>query len=154
MGIIVNLNQTEYSLIKKYRNTSKSFQALLVYTSVCAPCDTKMLNKYNETSKQTAGFCYIGIDTQWEGFYKIGKTSDPKCKSRQSLTINPNYKIIYRTKDMWENAKELESILHKELYEYRLKNNSCTEWFNLSEEILNGILKKYNFVKLEELGIK
>ena len=99
------------------------------------------------------GFCYIGIDLNWKGFFKIGKTIDPTCKSRQSKTINPNYKILYRTRNVSKDCYELESEIHNLLRKFKVqsKNNGCNEWFKLSDEELNDIINKYNFVKLETL---
>ena len=98
------------------------------------------------------GYCYIGIDTNWYGFYKIGKTIDPSCKSRTSHSINPNYKIIYRTKDLYKNVNGLEEKIHHQLSDFRIENQKYTEWFKLSDEQLNSIINKYNFIKLEEIN--
>lgn len=97
------------------------------------------------------GYCYIGIDSNWKGYYKIGRTIDPTCKTRQNSTINPNYKIIYRTKMGYEHSEEVEKEIHNSLSNNHIADNACTEWFKLSDEELNNIINKYNFVKLEEL---
>lgn len=101
-----------------------------------------------------SGYCYIGIDTNWHGYYKIGKTIDPTCKRRMVQSINPNFKVIYRTKDFLINALGLEAKIHDELSNKRFTQKGCTEWFNLSQIELNKIVEKYNFVKLEELKKK
>lgn len=100
------------------------------------------------------GYCYIGCDCNWSGYYKIGRTVDPSCKARQSKVINPNYKIVYRTRNLYQNARKLETEIFTKLAEFCCKHNNCTEWFKLSDKELEQLIKDYDFVKLEELGIK
>lgn len=111
-------------------------------------------NIYNLSCSHSHGYCYIGVDTNWKGFYKIGRTFDPSCKSRVSQSINPNYKIIYRTKDFYVNAGGLEEKIHQQLSTNRYKDNNFSEWFKLSDEELQTIIKDYDFIKLEDLLIK
>ena len=97
------------------------------------------------------GYCYIGADSNWVNHYKVGRTNDPFCHSRKSQTINPNYKILFRTKNIYQDSRKLESEIHDFISQKRVELENCFEWFELSEEELKAVIKKYDFVKMETL---
>lgn len=137
-------------VIKHHINASLSLEELKEGMKISA--DGK--NVYKICHSHTHGYCYIGVDVNWNGYYKIGRTFDPTCRSRMSHSINPNFKIIYRTKDYYINAGGLEEKIHNRLSNNRFENNNCTEWFKLSDKELEQLIKDYDFIRLEELGIK
>ena len=169
------LAQAEYDLIKYFRTFTPEIKS--AYIKMFKDVSTSLkssnpksnpsytlsidelkegLHLWNETPykcycRAAIGYCYIGIDENWSGYYKIGKTMDATCRTRVYSSVNPNYKIIYRTKDFYKNATGLEAKIHNSLNSNRIQKNGCTEWFKLSNEELNNIINKYNFVKLEEL---
>lgn len=96
------------------------------------------------------GICYIGIDSNWNGYYKIGKTTDLSCKSRISKASNPNYKILYKT-DVTNDCGKLEHEIHEYLSQNHVTTMSgCKEWFSLTDIELNQLLEKFNFIKIGE----
>ncbi|MBR1535996.1 MAG: GIY-YIG nuclease family protein [Treponema sp.] len=95
-----------------------------------------------------SGYCYIGHDENWQGFYKIGRTKDESCKTRLNRTINPNYKILYRTCFL-DDSYKIESEIHRFLKRNNIDTkNGCKEWFCLDDNMLRVIVEKYNFEKL------
>lgn len=117
-----------------------------------ADCGNMIMNGIpGRTNWFQNGYCYIGIDTNWNGHYKIGRTSDPMCRSRESKSINPNYKILYRTRNVYEDSRKLESEIHDLLASKRDIFENVFEWFRLSAEELEVVIKKYDFVKMETL---
>lgn len=102
----------------------------------------------HETPKEK-GVVYIGVDDNFNGYYKIGKSRDPSCKTRVSKTINPNYRILYVT-DVIDEPLKVEKEIHDKLKEHKFEKNGCKEWFKLEDYTLKSILNEYSFHKLEQ----
>lgn len=100
------------------------------------------------STKSNKGYCYIGIDSKWNGCYKIGKTKDISCKSRKSRAYAPNYEIIYRT-NLLENYNKTEKEIHTYLKSKKIKLKRYKEWFSLTNEELQDVLQKFNFSIME-----
>lgn len=123
-------------LSKEYEHLENSFDKLFFHNN--------WNGKYSNE-----GVCYIGVDSNWKGFYKIGKTDDITCKSRIHKTINPNYTIKYIT-PITENYSKLEREIHKYLSKKRVAVKGYKEWFELSKNEFNDLLKKFNFSEVKE----
>ena len=84
--------------------------------------------------------------------YKIGKSNSLGNRLAIGTSENPNLQILYKRYCSCQMAcDELEDTIHQELREYNYKNYSETgskEWFVLTKEKLNEIVKKYQFVEV------
>lgn len=94
------------------------------------------------------GVVYIGVDDNFNSYYKIGKSRDPSCKTRMSRTINPNYRILYVT-DVIDEPLKVEKEIHDKLKYQKFEKNGCKEWFKLEGNMLESIINEYSFHKLE-----
>jgi hypothetical protein len=101
---------------------------------------------HQNNSKKKAGFVYIascGI----ENTYKIGKANDITKREKAFITGNHLLKIFAYTES--QNPLKLESLLHSV---YAQKNISG-EWFELSKEELEDLIKSFCFsIAIEEGG--
>ena len=84
--------------------------------------------------------------------YKIGKSNSLGNRLAIGTSENPNLQILYKR---WCSCQmvcdELEDAIHQELREYNYKHYSdtgSTEWFVLTKDKLNEIVKKYQFVEV------
>ena len=84
--------------------------------------------------------------------YKIGKSNSLGNRLAIGTSENPNLQILYKRYCSCQMAcDELEDTIHQELREYNYKLYSETgskEWFVLTKEKLNEIVKKYQFVEV------
>lgn len=84
--------------------------------------------------------------------YKIGKSNSLGNRLAVGTSENPNLQILYKRWCSCQMAcDELEDTIHQELREYNYKNYSETgskEWFVLTKDKLNEIVKKYQFVEV------
>ena len=84
--------------------------------------------------------------------YKIGKSNSLGNRLAIGTSENPNLQILYKRYCSCQMAcDELEDTIHQELREYNYKNYSETgskEWFVLTKDKLNEIVKKYQFVEV------
>ena len=84
--------------------------------------------------------------------YKIGKSNSLGNRLAIGTSENPNLQILYKRWCSCQMAcDELEDTIHQELREYNYKHYSdtgSTEWFVLTKEKLNEIVKKYQFVEV------
>lgn len=98
---------------------------------------------------------YIQGDKSVIGRYKIGMTSDLNNREMIGNTNNPEqYLIAYRKCNNNNEANQLESILHSLFIGCNLQcygKTTATEWFYLTKEQLEYIVKKYNFNLLIKL---
>lgn len=81
--------------------------------------------------------------------YKIGKSNSLGNRLAIGTSENPNLTILYKKWCSCQMAcDELENTIHQELREFNYNNYSETgsrEWFVLTKEKLNEIVKKYEF---------
>ena len=161
------LSVEEYNLIRQFRKLPAEDKKMYLNffkeinrlsNSDCGRKESISQNRIENTCNPNAiksrhfyGYCYIGVDSNWSNHYKIGKTFDPTCKSRASRSINPNYKILYRTKDFYQDAGAIEYEIHQMFKDKNINANGCSEWFELSAEELETLIKKYDFVEMETL---
>jgi hypothetical protein len=96
---------------------------------------------------------YIFYNPTNPTIYKIGKSNSLGNRLAIGTSENPNLTILYKK---WCNCQiacdELENTIHQELREFNYKNYSdtgSTEWFVLTKEKLNEIVKKYEFKEVE-----
>ena len=96
---------------------------------------------------------YIFHDPTKPTAYKIGKSNSLGNRLAIGTSESPNLTILYKK---WCNCQmacdKLENDIHQELREFNYKNYSDTgsrEWFVLTKEKLNEIVKKYEFKKVE-----
>ena len=84
--------------------------------------------------------------------YKIGKSNSLGNRLAIGTSENPNLQILYKRYCSCQMAcDELEDTIHQELREYNYKLYSETgskEWFVLTKDKLNEIVKKYQFVEV------
>ena len=84
--------------------------------------------------------------------YKIGKSNSLGNRLAIGTSENPNLQILYKRWCSCQMAcDELEDTIHQELREYNYKHYSdtgSTEWFVLTKDKLNEIVKKYQFVEV------
>ena len=84
--------------------------------------------------------------------YKIGKSNSLGNRLAIGTSENPNLQILYKRWCSCQMAcDELEETIHQELREYNYKHYSdtgSTEWFVLTKDKLNEIVKKYQFVEV------
>ena len=84
--------------------------------------------------------------------YKIGKSNSLGNRLAIGTSENPNLQILYKRYCSCQMAcDELEDTIHQELRKYNYKNYSDTgskEWFVLTKDKLNEIVKKYQFVEV------
>ena len=84
--------------------------------------------------------------------YKIGKSNSLGNRLAIGTSENPNLQILYKRWCSCQMAcDELEETIHQELREYNYNNYSdtgSTEWFVLTKDKLNEIVKKYQFVEV------
>ena len=83
-------------------------------------------------------FVYIA---ESKGIYKIGTTKDLVQRLKQFTTGNSQIEIIASLKTSFENANRIEKKLHN-VYKH---NNIKTEWFNLSADEVEYIIKTLRF---------
>jgi hypothetical protein len=85
--------------------------------------------------------------------YKIGKSNSLGNRLAIGTSEAPNLTILYKKWCSCQMAcDELENTIHQELREFNYKNYSVTgstEWFVLTKEKLNEIVKKYEFKEVE-----
>lgn len=85
--------------------------------------------------------------------YKIGKSNSLGNRLAIGTSESPNLTILYKKWCSCQMAcDELENTIHQELREFNYKNYSETgsrEWFVLTKEKLNEIVKKYEFKEVE-----
>ena len=84
--------------------------------------------------------------------YKIGKSNSLGNRLAIGTSENPNLQILYKRWCSCQMAcDELEDTIHQELREYNYKHYSdtgSTEWFVLTKDKLNEIVKKYQFIEV------
>lgn len=123
--INVNLadNYLDYSIIQDYLRLNDS------------EFGTKNLNpKPSNNDIKT----YI-IFEENTGYYKIGKSKQPKIREKTLRSEKPNIKMILVC------DKNIESYLHKKYKDKRIRG----EWFDLSSDEILDIIEKYNFTKVD-----
>jgi Cdc6-like AAA superfamily ATPase len=76
---------------------------------------------------------YIMID-EINGFYKIGKSNNPLYRESTLQSEKPSVKLLHVF------DKDIEYVLHQMFSIKRIRG----EWFSLTQEDLDIILKKYN----------
>lgn len=92
---------------------------------------------------------YIFYDPTKPTAYKIGKSNSLGNRLAIGTSECPDLTILYKKWCSCQMAcDELENTIHQELREFNYKNYSETgsrEWFVLTKEKLNEIVKKYEF---------
>lgn len=114
-------------------------------------CKNITLNSLTSPSKENkSGYCYIGTYENEEKPFKIGCTTNLK-KRRKTLSYEYQKEVIFRYVVKCEDCKSLEREIHSYLKNERIINegNQITEWFDLTNEKLKEIIKKYNFIDYE-----
>lgn len=81
---------------------------------------------------------YLMVDGN--GFYKIGKSFNPEIREQTLQSQNPTIDLIAFLE------KDIERELHLK-YKYKRKRG---EWFSLSKEDVNFIIKNYKFKKVKQ----
>ena len=96
---------------------------------------------------------YIFYNPTNPTIYKIGKSNSLGNRLAIGTSENPNLIILYKK---WCNCQmacdKLENDIHQELREFNYNNYAETgsrEWFVLTKEKLNEIVKKYEFKEVE-----
>ena len=110
---------------------------------------TKKLKELDADGKY---MLYIFYNPTNPTIYKIGKSNSLGNRLAIGTSENPNLQIIYKRYCSCQMAcDELEETIHQELREYNYKLYSETgskEWFVLTKDKLNEIVKKYQFVEV------
>ena len=91
-------------------------------------------NKKNTKSKETLKQKTYILKDNNTGFYKIGKSTNPKDRERTLQSEKPTIKMIKEFKT------DIESKLHKKYSEHRVRG----EWFDLNNIQLKYICTNYN----------
>ena len=93
-----------------------------------------VVDKYMGNSKKTKKKkkTYL-IKNNINGFYKIGRSSNPKKREKTLQSEEPNILIV----KTWD--KDIEGILHKDYKDFRLRG----EWFKLSKIQVKYICTHY-----------
>lgn len=116
-NVINQILENERTLLFKYIDNEKEIKKSL---------------KQNKYKKERNYKTYIMINTR-NGFYKIGKSINPKYREQTLQSQEPEIDLIH----IWE--KDIESILHFKYKNYRLRG----EWFKLTKKQINYIKKNY-----------
>ena len=74
-------------------------------------------------------------------FFKIGKSKDPEGRRLALDSTKLPEEIIIIAVVPHEDTTYLESLIHKDLYEFRVRG----EWFKLSVNQVESTIRKYNF---------
>jgi len=92
------------------------------------------IEKYSEIKQQTVKKqkTYILKDNK-TGYYKIGRSANPKHREKTLQAENPNYNLI----------KVFDNNIEKELHHKYSRQRLRGEWFNLNEIQLKYICKHY-----------
>ncbi len=85
---------------------------------------TISIERQNRRCKKT----YLMLDTH-TGYYKIGKSENPKFREDTLLSMKPTINLI------WTYKKDIEKELHRKYSEYRIRG----EWFKLDESHIEEI---------------
>lgn len=111
----------------------------------------RFLDDKVKTKGEKKGKCYIIADNMYPEWYKIGKADDEIVREHTLLHHAPSLTMIKIVET--DNPIKLEKEIHEELKEYRAeptrKGGKRPEWFKLSDEKLDYIIKKYNFIDYE-----
>lgn len=162
---VMILNPEEFDMLRQFRKLTSEEQTMFIdmfktinrisgnnYRREPSIGEYRKCNNKNcYSNRHFYGYCYIGADSNWNNHYKIGRTLDPTCKSRLGRSVNPNYKILYRTKDCYSDSAVIEHEIHNLLKDKRANIDGYYEWFELSAEELKTLIRKYDFVEMETL---
>lgn len=109
---------------------------------------TKRLKQFDSLGKYIV---YIFKDSTKPGQYKIGKTNALGNRLAIGYAENSTLEIIYYKKCLGQNVCD---DLEREIHEYLKDRNACNyyttgsrEWFVLSNNELNNLVKKFNFIR-------
>lgn len=94
--------------------------------------------KGDKEKQKAIMFTYLMIDENTH-YVKIGRSFNPKNRERTLQSEKPTIRIIYICKD------NIETELHKKFADVRIRG----EWFNLTEEQIQTIVKDYGFVPID-----
>jgi len=100
----------------------------------------KMLSAIKKPKKELINArAYILSDALMPGIYKIGKSSDPKGSRERTLEAQkPSIDWLFYTE------QNVEKIIHKRYADKHVRG----DWYRLTEEELEQIIKDYNFIKV------
>lgn len=101
-------------------------------------------NEIIDKKTNSSGYVYIMKDENYPELVKIGMSISPSIREKTLSHTIPTislYKVV-KTKNM----RELESAIHKQYENKRTRG----EWFKLSENELNNLVKQYFFEDYEE----
>jgi hypothetical protein len=111
----------------------------------------RFLDEKIKAKDEKKGKCYIIADNMYPKWYKIGKADDEIVREHTLLHHAPSLTMIKIVES--DNPRRLEKEIHEELKEYRAKptrkGGKRPEWFELDNEKLDYIVKKYNFKDYE-----
>ena len=161
--IILKRKEVETELLRQ-KNISKA----LKIKSFTEPLKQELKSMTNELAQQVVQaeytkklkqldadgkyMLYIFHNPTNPTIYKIGKSNSLGNRLAIGTSENPNLQILYKRYCSCQMAcDELEDTIHQELREYNYKLYSETgskEWFVLTKEKLNEIVKKYQFVEV------
>ena len=99
----------------------------------------KGLKKRIFSRKFNKGCVYI---LKSDGHYKIGFSARLDTRLKQHMTSMPRGVLVAVSEQ--GDSKTLEAMLHKQLREYRTSG----EWFNLTLNALDEVMRNFDFVKI------
>ena len=131
------------SYLEKYINTKDDFYKKEIFKILYSKLKNKVylndkkfdiqINRIINEIKTTTTYKTYIIKDYNTGFYKIGKSRNPKIREKTLQSENPNIAIVKVFNE------DIEKILHDSYKENRLRG----EWFNLNNIQIKYICTKY-----------
>ena len=142
---------------RNFLNKSKNaFEGLVQLQAYFNNSNTNITAKFIQGGEKahriSKGKVYIIKDELYPSWYKIGRAKNEVIREGTLLHHAPMLTMM-KVVDS-DDYVALETKIHRELKEYRAKprndkGGKQPEWFKLTDEKLNEIIEKYNFVDYE-----